>query len=418
MSGPMPPPMVTVAVAEAKDVPVYLDEPVGRAVATEAVTIQPQVTGMLMARHFEDGADVNKGCILFEIDKRPFEAGLAQAQATLLENQAAREFAQQDFARVEHLQGTSAVSQQEYDQKKNALAVAEAKVKAGEAAVQTAKLNLDYCQIHSPIDGRAGHRLIDPGNVVWSSGPNGGTNMLTIQKIDPIYADFTITENDLTLVRRHMAEGTLKVLADLPQDQPSPMNVAGSPPTTQAATTQPAVAEAMPQATTQPVAAQAAQHFEPREGQLVFLDNAVQDGTGTVKLRALIPNQDRHFWPGQFVHVKLVLTVKKDAVLIPNQATQISQKGPYVYVIKHEEKDGQATDVAEFRPIVPGQRQGDMLVIEQGVAAGERVVLTGQLMLQPDHPGPVTIAPPTGAGGPPGAAHADADQDHNSKKAS
>jgi len=414
----MPPPMVTVAVAEAKDVPVYLDEPVGRAVATEAVTIQPQVTGMLMARHFEDGADVNKGCILFEIDKRPFEAGLAQAQATLLENQAAREFAQQDFARVEHLQGTSAVSQQEYDQKKNALAVAEAKVKAGEAAVQTAKLNLDYCQIHSPIDGRAGHRLIDPGNVVWSSGPNGGTNMLTIQKIDPIYADFTITENDLTLVRRHMAEGTLKVLADLPQDQPSPMNVAGSPPTTQAATTQPAVAEAMPQATTQPVAAQAAQHFEPREGQLVFLDNAVQDGTGTVKLRALIPNQDRHFWPGQFVHVKLVLTVKKDAVLIPNQATQISQKGPYVYVIKHEEKDGQATDVAEFRPIVPGQRQGDMLVIEQGVAAGERVVLTGQLMLQPDHPGPVTIAPPTGAGGPPGAAHADADQDHNSKKAS
>jgi multidrug efflux system membrane fusion protein len=394
-------------------VPVYLDEPVGRAVATEAVTIQPQVTGMLMARHFEDGADVNKGCILFEIDKRPFEAGLAQAQATLLENQAAREFAQQDFARVEHLQGTSAVSQQEFDQKKNALAVAEAKVKAGEAAVQTANLNLDYCQIHSPIDGRAGQRLVDPGNVVWSSGPNGGTNMLTIQKIDPIYADFTITENDLTLVRRHMAEGTLKVLADLPQDQASPMSAPGAPPSTQPATTQPAMAEAMAQAATQP-AAQAAP-FEPREGQLVFLDNAVQDGTGTVKLRALIPNQDRHFWPGQFVHVKLVLTVKKDAVLIPNQATQISQKGPYVYVIKHDEKDGHTMDIAQLRPIVPGQRQGDMVVVDQGVAAGERVVVTGQLMLQPDSP--VTVAPPMGAGGPPAAAHADAsssDHDHKS----
>jgi multidrug efflux system membrane fusion protein len=145
---------------------------------------------------------------------------------------------------------------------------------------------------------------------------------------------------------------------------------------------------------------------------LVFLDNAVQDGTGTVKLRAQIPNQDHHFWPGQFAHVKLVLTVKKDAVLIPNQATQISQKGPYVYVIKHDVKDGHPMDIAQLRPIVPGQRQGDLLVIEQGVAAGERVVVTGQLMLQPDSP--VTVAPPMGA---PPAAHADsssADQDHKS----
>src|SRR5437764_2371490 len=130
MSGQMPPPMVTVATALAQDVPVYLDEPVGRAVASESVTIQPQVTGMLMARNFEDGADVTKGCTLFEIDKRPFEAALAQANATLLENKAALEFARNDFERVQHLSGTSAVSQQEFDQKKNAQSVAEAKVKA------------------------------------------------------------------------------------------------------------------------------------------------------------------------------------------------------------------------------------------------------------------------------------------------
>jgi multidrug efflux system membrane fusion protein len=381
----MPPPMVTTAIAVAQDVPFYLEEPVGRAVASESVTIQPQVTGMLMARNFEDGADVSKGCTLFEIDKRPFEAQQAAAKATLLQNQAELEFAKSDFDRVEHLTGTSAVSQQEWDQKKNAVDVAAAKVKAGEAAVETAKLNLDYCDIHSPIEGRTGHRLVDVGNVVWSSGPNGGTNMLTIQKIDPIYVDFTITESDLTMVRRHMAEGTLKVLANLPQD-----NVAGAPTTGPA--TAPAVAEAAAPAT-QPTT------FAPREGELIFLDNAVQDGTGTVQLRALVPNKDRHFWPGQFVHVRLVLTTKKDAVLIPYQAAQISQKGPYVYVVKHDFKDGKPADVAELRPIVPGQRHGEMLVINSGVAAGENVVVTGQLMVQPN--GPVTVAPPMG--GPPGA---------------
>jgi membrane fusion protein, multidrug efflux system len=364
-AGGMPPPMVTAALAITRDVPLYLEQPVGRAVATELVTIQPQITGMLTARHFDDGADIHKGDLLFEIDPRPFKAALDQAEANLLQGKAALQFAQEDYTRVQTLKGASAMSQEEIDQKKNTMDVADAQVKANEAAVEAAKLNLEYCQIRSPIDGRAGHRLVDTGNVVSSSGPNGGTSMLVIQKVDPIYTDFTITENDLPSVRRYMDKGTLKVEAELPEDI-----VAAAPPSV-------------------PDSTQAVSLFKLREGELIFLDNAVQDGTGTVKLRALIPNADRHFWPGQFVHIRLVLMVKKDAVLIPAQAMQISQKGPFVYVVK-------ADNTAEPHPVVLGQRQGDLVVVESGVEAGDNVIVTGQLQVQPG--GKVTVSAPAGAG--------------------
>jgi membrane fusion protein, multidrug efflux system len=283
----------------------------------------------------------------------------------VLQSQAGLEFAKQDFDFVEHLTGPSAVSKEEFTQKKSAVEVADAQVQAAQAAVQLAQLNLEYCEIRSPLDGRAGERLVDAGNVVSSSGPNGGTNMLVIQKVDPIYADFTITENDLQSVRRYMEKGTLKVEAELPED---------------------IVAEGAPSV---PGPNGAAAAFKPRTGELIFMDNAVQNGTGTVKLRALLPNGDRHFWPGQFVHVRLVLTVQKDAVLIPSQATQINQKGPFVYVVN---ADGTAVP----HPIVLGQRQGDLVVVEQGVAPGDQVIVTGQLMVQPG--GKVNVAPPVPAG--------------------
>jgi multidrug efflux system membrane fusion protein len=356
----MPPPLVTAAVAISRDVPLYLDQPVGKAVATEVVTIQPQITGLLMARFFEDGADLKKGQLLFEIDRRPFEAALAQAKASVLQSKASLEFAKQDFDFVEHLAGPSAVSKEEFTQKKSAVEVADALVQAAEASVQLAELNLEYCEIRSPLDGRAGARLVDVGNVVSSSGPNGGTNMLVIQKIDPIYTDFTITENDLPSVRRYMDKGTLMVEAELPEDI-----VADAP--------------------SIPVTGLGAAPFKPRSGELIFLDNAVQNGTGTVRLRALLPNGDHHFWPGQFVHVRLVLMVQKDAVLIPNQATQISQKGPFVYVVKPD-------NTVEQHPVVLGQRQGDLVVVEQGVAAGDNVIVTGQMQVQPGSK--VTVAPP------------------------
>jgi multidrug efflux system membrane fusion protein len=223
------------------------------------------------------------------------------------------------------------VSRQDYDAKKNAVAVAEAQVQQNAAAVETARLNLEYCTIHSPITGRAGQRLVDLGNVVTAN--NG--SLLVIQRLDPIYADFTVTESDLTAVQRNMSRGTLQVEVRLP-DEPD----------------------------------------NARRGQLTFLDNSVQEGTGTVKLRATLANADRHFWPGRFANVRLILGIRRQAVLVPADAPQTAAKGPFVYVVKPD-----AT--AELRPVKIGQRQGEMVVIEQGIKPGERIVVTGQLGVTP-----------------------------------
>jgi multidrug efflux system membrane fusion protein len=182
---------------------------------------------------------------------------------------------------------------------------------------------------------------VDLGNVVTA---NTGS-LLVIQRLDPIYADFTIAENDLTVVQRNMARGSLKVEARLP-DEPE----------------------------------------KPRDGKLTFLDNAVQDGTGTVKLRATIENDDRRFWPGRFVNVRVILGIQQKAVLIPAEAPQMSAKGPFVYVVKEN-------STAELRPVTVGQRQGDLVVVNKGINSGERVVTNGQLGVTPG--GKVRIAEPT-----------------------
>lgn len=397
----MPPTSVTTTVAAVEDVPVYLDE-IGKTVAIDDVAIVPQVGGKMTARHVKDGEDVTKGQLLAEIDPRPFEASLASAKASLAQSQASLSLANLEFERVNALQGTNAVSKQEFDQRKSNVAVAEAQVKSAEAAVMTASLDLEYTKIHSPIDGRAGAWLVDPGNVVKA---NEGT-LIVVQSLDPIYAEFTINENDLGTVRKYIAtrgldmrdpEKGIKVQVDIPGDSAKIRNALGTP----APATQPGKNTA-----------------GPREGTLVFLDNAVQSATGTVKLRAQLPNKDRYFWPGQFVNVRLVLTTKKDAVLVPVRAQQISQQGPFVYVahegeVEKPDKTKVKGMVAELRPIKPGQRQGDRMVVESGVAAGEQVIVTGQMMVQPG--GLVAIAqPPQQAPAPgqpttaPAAATADA----------
>jgi multidrug efflux system membrane fusion protein len=330
-----------VVTALAQDVPIYLDE-IGKVVAREVVSIQPQVSGRITRIHFTDGADVTTGQILFTIDPRPYEAQLNSAEANLGQAKAALDLAKINFERVASVTDQRAVSRQDYDAKKNAVAVAEAQVKQNEAAVQTARLNLEYCTIRSPINGRAGQRLVDLGNVVTA---NSGS-LLVIQRLDPIYADFTITESNLTAVQRNMASGTLKVEVRLPNEPD-----------------------------------------KPRNGALTFLDNSVQESTGTVKLRATLPNGDRRFWPGRFANVRLILGVHRQAVLIPADAPQMSAKGTFVYVVK-------ADSTAELRPVKVGQRQDELVVIEQGVKAGEHVVRSGQLGVTPG--GKVTIAQPAG----------------------
>ena len=184
----------------------------------EVVSIQPQVSGRITQIHFADGADVKVGQVLFTIDPRPFQAQLNMAEANLGQAKAALELAKINFDRVASVTDQRAVSRQDYDAKKNAVEVAEAQVKQNQAALDNARLNLDYCTIRSPINGRTGQRLVDLGNVVTA---NSGS-LLVIQRFDPIYADFTITENDLTVVQRNMARGTLKVEARLSDEPENP----------------------------------------------------------------------------------------------------------------------------------------------------------------------------------------------------
>jgi len=324
-----PPSTVTVATAVAQDVPRYLDE-VGHTVAREVVSIQPEVSGRITQIHFADGANLKKGDLLFTIDPRPFEAQLNAAQANLAQSKAALDFAHVEFDRVKDLVESKAIARQDYDARKNAVDVGEAQLKQNEAAVESARLNLEYTTIHSPIDGRAGHRLVDTGNVVSAN----TTTLLTIQRMDPIYADFTVTESDFSQVQRESAKRGLRVEVRLPDDS------------------------------------------KPAAGQLTFLDNVVQGSSGTVLLRATVPNAGEHLWPGQFVNVRLILATLPKAVLVPAAAPQDSAKGAFVYVVK-------ADSTAELRPVKLGQRQGDLVVIEQGLQPGENVVMNGQIGVMP-----------------------------------
>jgi multidrug efflux system membrane fusion protein len=325
-----PPAPVTVVAATTDDVPVYIDA-VGRIVAREVVSVQPQVSGRIVKIHFTDGADVKAGEVLFSIDARPFQAQLNQEEANLAEAQAALNLAKTNFARVENITDPRAVSRQDYDTKRNAVDIAEAQVRQNRAAVERARLDLEYCTIRAPIDGRAGQRLVDVGNIVSAN----NRALLVIQRLDPIYADFTVTEHDLSAVQSNMARRALRAEVNLPDEV-----------------------------------------GKPRLGKLTFLDNAVQEGTGTVKLRATIPNADRRFWPGRFVKVRLVLDSRPQAVLVPASAPQMSANGSFVYVVKQD-------STAELRPVKLGQRQGDFVVVDEGVKSGERVIVRGQLGVTP-----------------------------------
>ena len=368
-----PPAAVTVASAVTQDVPVYLDA-IGKTVAREVVSIEPQVSGRIVKIHFADGADVRKGDLLFTIDPQPFEANLQQARANLARSIALKKEAEANLAkdtaqartgeierrRYEQLVEHGVVSKQMFDQVRTnseslnatvaadgaAIRSAEQAVKADEATLQAAEVQLEYCYIRSPIDGRAGQRLVDVGNVVNPGNLGKATSMLVIQRLDPIYADFTIPQSELSAVQRNMSQGSLKAEVHLPDES--------GPPVT---------------------------------GDLTFLDNAVQNDTGAVNLRATIANRDRKFWPGRFVNIRLVLSTLRSAVLIPASAPQMSAKGQFVYVVTDDL-------TAELRPIITGQRQGEQVVINKGLSPGERIVVRGQIAVIPG--GKVSIAESTG----------------------
>src|SRR5213080_5474103 len=237
----------SVAKVTTKDVPLYLDE-IGTCAAYETIQLQAQVSGVIISRHFQDGSDVKKDDLLFTIDPRPFQAVLDQAKA-----QAALD--QVTLKRQEDLRVRKVISQQDYD-------TAVANAQKSQAATEAAQVNLDYCYIKSPINGRVGLRNVDVGNLVGSSSPP----LVAIQGLDPIYTDFTVAENDLPLVRKYLGGSNVKVETHLAD---------GS--------------------------------MAPRMGDLYFIDNAVQPGSGTVRARGVTPNPDRALWPSEFVRVRFIL---------------------------------------------------------------------------------------------------------------
>jgi multidrug efflux system membrane fusion protein len=316
---PPPPRPVAVAKVIAKDVPLYVDE-IGTCASYESVQVQAQVSGQIVARNFKDGQDVKKGDLLFTIDPRPYQAVLDSAKADLM-------LADANLKRQEELRAKAVTAKQDWD-------TANASAMKAQAVVDAAQVNLDYCSIRSPIDGRIGLRQVDVGNTV-SAGATSAV-LVTIDNLDPIYTDFTIAEPDLPQVRKYLGGLNVKVLT-----QPPNSNVAARP------------------------------------GTLYFIANTVTPGTGTVQARGVTPNHDRLLWPSEFVNVRLVLDILKNATLVPNDAVQSGQNGPYVFVVKPD-------NTLDLRLVTPGQRQdGELLVITKGLKPGETVVTAGQLQLAP-----------------------------------
>ena len=340
-----PPKNVLVTQVKAVDVPVQIHE-FGRTSSPEDVNVQPQVGGRITEVRFVEGQNVKKGDLLFIIDPRPFLASLEQAQGQLKADQAQLELDRRNLQRDEHMGQGRFVSAQQIDTDGAQVAIFEGAVIKDQAAIDQANLNLEYCYVRSPIDGRTGRRLVDPGNYVST----GGATLVNIQRQDPVYVDFTISENDLARLRQNFAQGnTLKVEAVTPS--------------------KPDVV---------------------KTGTLSFLDNSVSAQSGTAMLRATIPNPDRYLWPGQYVNVTLTINVLKDAPVVPSQTVQLGGKGTYLFAVRPD-------NTVEQRPVTQGVRYQDLVVVSQGVKPGETVVVEGQIALANGtkvNPAPYQSGPP------------------------
>jgi membrane fusion protein, multidrug efflux system len=321
---------VTVATVSSRTMPVQL-QAIGNVEAISTVTIKPQISGELVQVHFKEGDFVKRGQLLFTIDRAPFEAALRQAEGTLAKDQAQALNARLDFQRYENLGREGVVSKQQVDAAEATYNAMDATVAADKAAVETAKINLQYTSISSPITGRTGNVGAKQGNLVKA---NDVPILVTINQIEPIYVTFSIPEQQLPEVKKYLNSRTLKV-------------------------------ETSPQGS--------GEHFE---GKLTFIDNAVDLTTGTIKLKATFDNRDHKLWPGQFADVSMTLTSQPNAVVIPTAALQTGQNGTYVYVVNQDL-------TAQPQAVKVGWTVGDTTVIASGLQPGQRIVTDGQLRLTP-----------------------------------
>ena len=322
---------VSVAPALEKDMPFDVAA-VGRVEAISTVAVKAQVTGEVLAVHFKEGQAVRKGDLLFTIDPRPFEIALKQAESLLEKDRALLRNAQADVARYAELVQKDYVTKQQYDTAVANRDVLAAAVKADEAAVANAHLQLDYTSVRSPIDGRTGSLLIDAGNIIKA---NDTSPAVVIDQMAPIYVTFSVPEQILPRIKEYMARAPLATEA-IPNDNGR----------------------------------------APVSGILTFVDNAIDQSTGTITLKATFDNRDAALWPGQFLNVRLTLTTEKGAVVVPSQAVQTGQTGQYVFVVKDDL-------TAEMRPVKVGRSRGEESIIAEGLKPGERVVTDGQLRLAP-----------------------------------
>ena len=304
---------------------------IGRVEAFSTVDIKAQINGQVMQVNFREGQDVKKGDLLFTIDPRPFEAVLHQAEANLAKDRAQYKQAAADEKRYSYLVKQGVGSQQQYDQVQATAASLAASVQADEANVQTAKLNLAYTAIRSPLDGRTGNLLVHAGNIVK---PDADTPMVVINQLHPVYVNFSIPEQRLAQVREVMTSHKLPVEVSFPEVQ------------------------------------------QTETGEMSFVDNSVDAKTGTITLKGLFANTDGRLWPGEFVNATLIVSERANAILVPSQAVQTGQQGSYVFVVEPGMK-------VELRKIVVGASLDGETVVTGGLKPGETVVTDGQLRLIP-----------------------------------
>jgi multidrug efflux system membrane fusion protein len=321
--------MASVAASVKKTLPLEVAA-TGHVEALATVEVRSQVTGTIKTVHFKEGDEVKAGELLFTIDPRPFAANLAKAEAGLAKDKAELENARREAGRYALAAQKGYVSLEQADQAATKVSTLTATVQADQAGVDSARLELEYCSIRAPFAGRVGELQSDQGNLIKA---NADSPMVTINQTNPILAAFTVPGQHLQDIFHYRASGDLKVLA-----------------------------------------ADAHSVAQPIIGTLVFIDNTVDPTTGVIRLKASFANTEKRLWPGQLIDVRLHLADRPDCVVVPSQAVQVGQQGPYVYVVKQDQS-------VEYRLVTPGMLHQGETVVEAGLQAGERVVTDGQMQL-------------------------------------
>jgi multidrug efflux system membrane fusion protein len=343
---------VGVSQAVSQDVPFYLTG-LGSVTAFYTVTVHSRVDGQIMKVYFEEGQTVHAGDPLVDIDPRPFQVGLDQAQGQLAKDLATQANAKLDLGRDQKLWQEGVIPRQQLDAQESTVGQYDGAIQSDKAQIDNEKLQLTYSHVTSPIEGRVGLRLVDPGNIVHASDSNG---MLVITQVRPISVVFTLPEDNLPQVVSQMRNRSLQVEAYNRED-----------------------------------------NTKLADGKLETIDNQIDQTTGTIKLKAVFPNQDLSLWPNQFVNVRLLLSVRTNAIVIPSAAIQNGAQGSFVYVVNHG-------NTAEVRPVQVDFSEGNISVIRQGLSAGEQVVVDGQDKLQSGsrvvpHPSSLNVNPNPGTSG-------------------